>query len=800
MKLSIRWLERYVDLSGITPSAVGEALSMTTAEVEAVETVGPSLDKIVVAEVRKIDRHPNADRLVLVEATIGEGPLAIVCGATNLVVGRRVPLALPGAVLPDGTKIAKSKIRGVESGGMLCSRRELGLSDEHEGILLFEGAPALGAPVADVLGTGDSVLSFDHKSLTHRPDCWGHYGMARELAAIFERPLKPYLSDAELAALVSGKGPAVPAEVEDTEGCRRYSILPVAGLKVGPSPAWMKRDLEAVGLRPINNLVDVTNWVLFDLGQPLHAFDRRLLRGGKLFVRHGRPGERLKALDGIVRDCPAHGLLIADAERPLAFAGIMGGEESGITEATTETVLESANFDPIVTRRASQSLKLRSDSSLRFEKSIDPAWTPWGLARALSLLAQVSPGAEASGPMTDVYPKKASPVTVETTARFISERLGADVPAADSVALLSRLGFGASANGERIVVSVPSWRATKDVSTPEDIVEEVGRLYGYHRIPRTLPRVPASPPVVEADRRISEGLRDALAGSEGFIEVMNYTIANDRALADAGLLDAPAPRLKNSLDVEATRLRTSLAPGLLSIAKKNAKTSPAVRVFEVGEVAIPAWEKGSPWEESRLGGLLVARGDTEAIFREAKASLEAALQSIEAPAPSYAPDPAPPPWSAPGLAARVLLEGKPAGILAAVSPSTLASLEWRGAAGALFELSIPALVLAPRHPARYRPIPKFPPVTMDLAVVADEAVPCEDVAAAIREAGGGILADVRLFDLYRGAPLSAGRKSLAFTLSFLSANKTLSDKDVEKPFARIREAVKAKGWGIRENA
>lgn len=826
MKLSIRWLSRHVDLSGLAPVEIAEALSMTTAEVEGVEAIGPALDKVVVAEVLKVERHPNADRLVVVEATTGAEPLKIVCGATNLAVGKRVPLALPGAVLPDGTKITKSKIRGAESQGMLCSPRELGLGEDHEGILLLDEflgtRPDLGSAVSALLETGDHVLSFDNKSLTHRPDLWGHHGMAREIAAIFERPLKPYVAEGEIGALRGGAGAPVPVELRDLEGCRRYSALAVSGVKVASSPGWMKRLLEAVGLRSIDNVVDVTNFVLCDLGQPLHAFDRRHLKGGRIVVRRAAEGERLRTLDGVERICPPHAVMIADAERTLAFAGIMGGEESGISDSTTDVVLESANFDPIVTRRTSQGIKLRTDSSLRFEKSLDPEWTSLALARALVLLREVSPGCAAAAPITDAHPAPAAPMVVETSASFVSRRLFGEQPwlpvekrqrvsREDCVRLLDRLGFHLGGEGDRLVVQVPSWRATKDVSIPEDIVEEVGRLHGYHHVNFVIPQVPAMPanPVNRDStaRQIEERLRDHLAGAEGFVEAIGYSIANDAALEDAGLLDAPAPRLKNSLSADEARLRISLAPGLLAVAKRNARTAPAVRAFEVGRVypmppdAAPhggkvAWP--SPWEERRLGAILVYRKEPEAVFREARAAIEGALRAVEIAPPRLEPDPAPPPWAAPGAAARVLAGGKPAGGLALVSPETLVRIDWKGAAAALFEVSIGALAAVPGRPYRYEPIPKFPPVVVDLAVVADEAVPYAAVEEELRKAGGGVLSDARLFDLYRGEPLPAGRKSLAFTLTFLSANKTLSDKDVEKPFSRIKDAVRARGWEIRE--
>ncbi|MCA8956046.1 MAG: phenylalanine--tRNA ligase subunit beta, partial [Planctomycetes bacterium] len=478
MKISIRWLQRYVDLSDQRPEQIRDALTMSTAEVEAIHPFAVGLDELVVGHVLTCGRHPDADKLSLTTVDVGQGePLQIVCGAPNVAQGQRVVVIQVGQELPDGTKIKKTKIRGAVSMGMICSERELGLSEDHDGILVLDKDYTPGITLGRVRPLADHVLEIDNKSINHRPDLWGHYGFARELAAILGRELQP------LGAPVAfpNDGARLDLRIEDADACPRYLGVCLSGVKATRSPDWMRYLLHAVGQRSINLLVDLTNFVMLELGQPMHAFDRRRL-AGDVVVRRARAGEGMVTLDEQKRELEPSDLLITSGGAPVALAGIMGGLGSMVEPDTNELFLESATFHAATIRRTSTRLGLRTDSSARFEKALDPANAEIAVHRFLTLIGELCPGARAAGPVVDPAEWRYEPRRIALRRARLDLKLGHEIPDPEVTKILESLEFGVTATDEGFDVDVPSFRATKDVTIEDDLIEEVGRMFRYDNI------------------------------------------------------------------------------------------------------------------------------------------------------------------------------------------------------------------------------------------------------------------------------------------------------------------------------
>jgi len=587
MRVSLSWLKKYVNLGAATPAEIERVLPLIGLGVESVELKGlPQLPNIVVGEILTSAPHPNADKLSVcsVQTALNEPPRQIVCGAKNYRVGDRVPVALPGAVLPGDFKIKRSKLRGVESDGMMCSAKELGLGDDHGGLLILDARPEIGTPINNLFPEPDAVFTLEITA--NRGDCWSHLGVARELAAYYGQPLQvpAPVTHLELRPPADGKPLAV-----SSPDCPYYTAWAVHGVKIGPSPAWLKRDLEAVGLRSINNVVDVTNWVMFELGQPLHAFDTAKIRGTQINVRPAAAGEKITTLDGRERVLDPSVLVIADAERPLVVAGVMGSIDAEVDSATTAIVLESAWFQPSAVRRATRLLGLHTDSSHRFVRDVDPAGVTVAARRALDLILETAGGALVDHAFVHGAPPRSGHV-IEITPDFVRERLGFSVTDHDIRGVFERLGFHVadSAPGSHWRVSVPSARG--EVSRPIDLVEEFLRLHGTDKIPAAA--VTVSGLDRDDDPQSTFGLRAAeLLAAQGFAECTHYTLRDNAELQKWHADAVPALlSLANPLTSEMSALRPSLVPGLLDALRLNAdrgnglpKLSESGRVFREHE-------------------------------------------------------------------------------------------------------------------------------------------------------------------------------------------------------------------------
>ncbi len=812
MNISFRWLARHVDLDGLTPADVANDLTIHTAEVEGVEPFAPHLADVVVGHVVERERHPDADKLNLCRVDIGPAGsgelLQIVCGAPNVDRGQRVAVARIGTRLPGGIKLKKSKIRGVESQGMICSLRELELGDDHSGIWVLPDDVTLGVDVSTACGLDDHVIEIDNKSLTHRPDLWGHRGIAGEIAALRGRKLRPL----DFGLPKTKGGDPYPVRIE-TEGCSRYIGLAIDGLKNGAAPAWMRHLLLAVGQRPIDLCVDLSNFVMLDLGQPNHLFDRRRLSPEGIVVRDAHEGETMATLDEVERRLGPEDMLITSGGEAVAIAGVMGGEASKVTADTTELLLEVASFHPTTVRRTSARIGLRTDASARFEKSLDPTLPAKAAAHLVNLLREIQPDVSFPRPPGDVGSWKDPACKVTLRPERVRAILGADIPDDDVATKLESLGFGVKRAKASWTVSVPSARATKDVGIEEDLIEEVGRLYGYGEIDERVLQADIVPPPRDDRRALVRTLQDRLSGAALYHEAMTHTFHSDELLAALKLADEPHLEVRNPVIEGYRSIRRSVLPSLVSLLAHNRRQRAEFRLYEIGKGYRPetANEAGEPREVHELA-LVHGRAADErkgtfpdGLFHHMQALVADLVACADRAMPAWergGSDEAPSVFH-PGK--WIVAKGRDGEVLARVGelePGLARDLGLEGELAsevALAEVSLDALLVAEAQPLVYRPIARFPAVKVDVAVAIAENVSAGDVAAAIEGAGKGLVDRLDLFDLYRGENLGAGRKSLAYHVSLQAADKTLGEKEIQKFLGRVERAFERLGGELRRD-
>jgi len=809
MKVSLGWVGDFVDLDGVAPEEVAELLSLHTAEVEGMERYGEALADVRIGLVVECSRHPDADRLSLTRVEFGGGEtVPVVCGAPNVRQGLKVAFAPVGATLPGGLKIKKAKLRGQLSCGMICSSRELDLGDDHRGILeLPEDAP-VGASLVEWLGLADVVLELDNKSLTHRPDLWGHYGFARELAAILGRELRP------LPVLEDWPGPpaAVPVTLEDPDGCPMYLALQVElAAPPRPSAGRIRQRLLAVGQRPLNDVVDLTNYVLHELGQPTHAFDLARLSEPAILVRSARGGETLTTLDGVERRLDPRDLLIWDGARAVALAGVMGGEATEVQEDTTAILLESAVFQPARIRRTSARHGLRTDASARFEKSLDPALAELALRRFALLLQELRPEARLAGAPARAGHAEAPRLELSLDPTRTARLLGVELAAAEMAGILDRLGFAVSpGEGGRFQVQVPSWRATRDVTTEVDLVEEVGRLAGYHRI-RPAPMVaPVVPAPDDPLRLLARRLADRLALAHGGYESEGYSFL-DRRWAERLHLPLEAfVRLHNPVQDRVDLVRRDPVPSLLEQAARNLREREAALLFEVGRGYEPRagdlprerhWLAAVAWQPAGgpAGGPESLAGRCRSLFEDLCRACAVPLRELRS--RTLEGDRLAAPWGHPARLLEWYAGEEFLGCSGPVDPRLLPELDLeRVEVGAvLLDLAALARVAEGQVPA-FRPPGRFPAIKVDVALDLPEEVPYAAVREALEQAGGRLLESLELFDLYTGGCLGAGRRSLAFHALLRAPDRTLEEKDERRFLERAARAAAELGGRLRGGA
>ncbi len=807
MRVPLSWLQDYVNITLPVPK-LAERMTLAGLEVEKIEYVGRpgavlpwAPDKILVGEVRTVRPHPNADRLVLVEVEYG-GPATeiVVTGAPSLLDMRgqdglhlKVAFALEGARLYDGhaegqklIKLKKTKIRGVPSRAMVCSEKELGLSDEQVDIIYLPADAPVGTPLADYMG--DAVLELDIKGP------FGHlesvFGIAREVAALLGVELKRDAIQV-LEAKLTPAPDFLTLEITAPDLCPRYSVAFIQGVQVGPSPFWMQQRLLRAGMRPINNIVDVTNYVMLELGQPLHAFDYHVLRARPgeerpaIVVRRARPGEQMTTLDGTPRTFDAEVLLITDGGGPVAVAGVMGGLDSEVTEETTDILLEAANFDFLNIRRTSRLLGLTSEASQRFGRRVDPELTVKAAARAAHLMAELG-GGSVVPVIGDLYPGQRPQPTIEFDPAYANRILGIEIPTAEMVRILTALEFRVEQTSN-LQITPPSHRL--DVTQPIDLVEEVGRVWGYDRFPTTLIRDELPPQRANPRLEGAERVRDVLVGC-GLDEVITYSMVDveeEGHLWPQGKPAANYLRLRNPLSAERAYLRQSLLPSLFRTVRENLRFLDRVSIFEIGAVYLPAAGEKLPDEPRRLGVVMtgpreerswLAGQDRAPVgFYDLKGVAETLLERLGLEGTF---EPGDNPTFHPGRCAQVRVGERVVGVMGELHPGVRESFDLPGQPVCALEFDLDELLAEWGAPRAAVSLSEHPPVYEDLALVVDEDVPAVQVRDLIAQTGRALVRSVVLFDVYRGEQLGAGKKSLAYRLTYQADNRTLTDKEVAK--------------------
>lgn len=800
MRVSLSWLKEFVNIS-VPAGELAEQLTQAGVAVDRVDEPGKDVAGVVAGEVREVRPHPNADRLVIARVGTGKEELQIVTGAMNFKVGDIVPVAPVGATLMGGLTIRRARFRGVESSGMLCAADELGIGDDHEGILILPPDTPVGVDVGTMLGLDDLILELD---LTpNRGDCLSVRGVAREVAAILNLPLKtPPSVFAESAEQVVEP---VWVEIENLRLCGRYVARLIMDVKVGPSPLWLQRRLFAAGVRPINNVVDVTNYTMLEWGQPQHAFDYDLVAGGGyVIVRNARPGEVLVTLDGIERRLTPEMLLIADPQKAIGIAGVMGGLDSEVTAGTTRILLESAYFNPAGIRRTSKALGLRSEAVTRFEKGVDPDGCLRAADRTVELIHKIGAGRVVPG-VVDVYPEPYVPKTIILRPERIEHILGTAVPIEEIRGILERLEFAPREAEGQLVAGVPSHRS--DVTREIDLIEEVARMYGYDRIPPTLP-FGATTVGVRTTAQVLEADLKKLLMACGFAEAITYTFVHRKVFDRLRLPEASERRrvveLRNPLNEDQTIMRTLLYPCLLDVLVRNYQRRVTnAALFEIGRIYLPREDSALPEERLTLAIALMGRTfadwrrkDEPLDFFHLKGSLETVARRIGLGPLTFIPEGDEPSFH-PGRTARVVAGETSLGIMGEIHPEVLEAYDLpRGVVVA--EIDMECLLSLEKQGARFASLPRFPSVDRDLAFVIRDDVPVQEVAAAIRKAGGELLRELRLFDVYTGHQVRDGHRSLGFALCFRAEDRTLTDEEVGRHLETIiRTLEKAFGAELR---
>lgn len=793
MRFTLSWLKEYVEFDN-PPGEIAERLTMAGLEVEEIEYMGKGLEDLIVVEILEIKPHPNASKLVLCDVTDGTKRYNIVCGAKNMKAGDKVALAKagtklpPSAKFPEGIEIKEAKIRGEVSEGMLCAEDELGLGEESEGIMILPESAKPGSRLIDMLGLND--VTFEIGVTPNRPDCLSVVGMAREVAAILGTKIK--YPDYSIREEGEDINTLAAVEVLDSDGCPRYSCRVITDVKIAPSPEWLKTRLEASGIRSINNVVDVTNLVLLELGQPLHAFDYDLIEGKKIVVRSAEDGEVIQTLDGVKRSLTREDLLICDAKKPVALAGVMGGGNTEISENTKDILLESAYFNPVRVRRTSKRTNLKSESSYRFERGVDPNGVVKALDRASELIGELSGGKVAKGRI-DVYPNPIKPIEVKLSDKRLNSILGTQVEAERIKQIAEGLELEAveTENGN-FSFRVPTFRV--DLTREIDLIEEVSRHYGHDKIPTTLPSVSMKTEKLKVEKLIENKVKQVLT-SFGFLEAINYSFDDPELLS---LYDQTEPlKILNPLSQEGSAMRTNLIAGIIRNVGLNLnRQAENIRIFEVGKAYIPN-EDGLPREIAKVVGAVTGRRQPELWdkeefdFFDLKGILERVFEALGIARSVRLEEASQIRFLHPGKSARILMGGEEAGFLGEFHPDFQEKLEIPKRVY-LFELDLQELAPFVRGAKkRFTPLPKFPSVRRDIALVVGDDMPAGEILNEIRKLKSPLIEEAGVFDVFRGKAIEEGKKSIAVSLILRAADKTLTDEEINEVQTKVLNRLKS---------
>ncbi|WP_338451418.1 phenylalanine--tRNA ligase subunit beta [Niallia oryzisoli] len=801
MFVSYKWLQDYVDLSGISAAELADKITKSGIEVEGVEKKSEGLKGVVIGHVLECEQHPNADKLNKCLVDIGAGdPVQIICGAPNVGKGQKVAVATVGAVLPGNFKIKRAKLRGEESNGMICSLQELGIESKLVakeyaiGIFNFPQDAVVGEDALAALGLDDEILEL---SITpNRADALSMLGVAYEVAAILGRDVKWPATDKEEAAEKASD--YINVKVEAPEDNPLYIAKVVKDVKIGPSPLWMQTRLMNAGIRPHNNVVDITNFILLEYGQPLHAFDYDRFGSKEIVVRRAKDAEKITTLDEAERTLTADHLVITNGKEPVAIAGVMGGADSEVKEDTTNVIIEAAYFAGPVVRKGSKDHGLRSEASARFEKGVDPARVREAGERAAKLMAELAGGTILEGSV-EFNDLRMEPAVVSITLDKINTSIGTNISADQVMDIFTRLQFDVKRDGENFIVTVPTRRG--DITIEADLVEEIARLYGYDNIPSTL-QVGVTTPGRLTDYQQKRRIARRTLESTGLYQAITYSLTSLEKALQFSLAQSDSIRLAMPMSEERSQLRLSILPQLLEVVKYNqARQIDSVAVYEIGSVFLKQGDNQLPNEREHVAGAVTGlweanlwQGEKKPVdFYVVKGVLEALFDSLGV-TENITYRQAAIKDMHPGRTAEVLLNGEVIGFVGQVHPTVQKDYDIKETY--VFELSFKALAEAEVEPISYEMIPRFPSITRDIALVVDKEKTAGELEAIITEAGGALLKEVHLFDLYEGEHMEAGKKSLAFSLKYFDPERTLTDEDITKAHDKVLNAVKEQAGAV----
>jgi len=785
MKVPMSWLNDYVDIN-MSPEEYAAGMTISGSKVESIQKMGEEIQNVVVAKILSIEKHPDADSLQICQVDFGNEQTQIVTGATNIKVGDYVPVAKHGSKLPGGITIKKTKLRGIESNGMMCSIGELGLTKEdyphaaEDGIFILEGQPPLGTDIKEVLGLNENVIEFEITS--NRPDCFSVIGLARESAATFDKKL--FYPEVKVQESGGDVNDFASVEVLAPDLCPRYAARVVRNVKIQPSPKWLRDRLRACGVRPINNIVDITNYVMLEYGQPMHAFDLNYLAGRKIVVRRAKDNEVIRTLDDQERVLDSNMLVIADAEKPVAVAGVMGGANSEITDDTHIILFEAANFYASSVRLTAKKLGMRTEASSRFEKGLDVHLVEQALDRACQLVDELGAGEVVAG-IIDVNNSNPKPIKLLLRPDKINTFLGTALKAEEMVDILRKLEF--EVNSEDMMITVPSFRS--DIETEADIAEEIARIYGYNNIPSTLLSGETTQGQKTYKQKIESKVKDCLVG-QGLSEIITYSFTNPKVFDDLNIPSDSVLRnavtITNPLGEESSIMRTTTLASMLEVLSRNySHRIDEVALFELGTIYLP---KSLPVNELPEEKVMVTVGMYGGVdFYDLKGIVEELLHTLgikeytvekESQNPSFHP----------GRTAKLYVNGKELGIFGEVHPAVLENFEI-GIRSYVAMLDFNLLCNASNLNVKYKPLPKYPAVTRDISMLVNEQVMVKEIETVIKKCSGKLLEELKLFDVYKGKQIPEGMKSVAYSIVFRAADRTLTDEDVNHVFDKIVKAL-----------
>ncbi|MHB8131720.1 MAG: phenylalanine--tRNA ligase subunit beta [Mobilitalea sp.] len=794
MLISMNWISEFTDLSGVDLKELIGRFTLATAEVEEIQELGKNIRGVVVGKIIEINDHPNSKKLHLVKVDIGSEVVSCVCGAPNVFVGANVPFATLGGQVGE-LEIKEAQIAGQISHGMCCSEKELGISEDHSGLMMLDDTYPLGTDIKTFMQLEDTVFEVDNKSLTNRPDLWGHYGIAREISVLTKRPLKPL---EVMSTSVYKDLAGIDVKVEDTDKTFRYSCITISNITQKTSPINMKIRLSYCGMRPINLLADLTNYLMMELGQPMHAFDNDKV--SIIRVKTFNETVNFKTLDGTERKVDNETLLICDEKEPVAIAGIMGGLLSEITEETTSVLLESANFDGVSVRKSATRLGLRTDASSRYEKTIDPELTVPAIERFLKLLTDIDPGIKVTSSLTDCYVKRYETIKIDFNKAYVDKYTGIDISSNQIEETLTALGFGVTRKVDEFNLVVPTWRATKDITINADIIEEITRIYGYDNFEVKSTKSFLTPIRRSVERDNEYRIKLLLSERYAMSEVHSYLWYESKMNKEIGIVTEPNIRVVNSLTAENDTIRSTMIPSLLGFVAKNADTYPEMGMYEIGRIADGLRADGLCDERKRLGIVVASKKLTEKeIYYKCKEVVEQVISAVKNVAPTFAVKEALAKYNYvhPVNSASINLNGKEIGYFSVLNPKIKNKID-KKLNVAFAEIDIETLEMVGAETLRYTEVSKYPGVTIDLSLLTDKVLRYENIVEYVKEYKCEYLQSFRLIDIFEDEKQLPGMKSVTVRFEFGSKEKTLEGQEISTMVDELLSILSAKGIEIRK--